>query len=79
MLQNVTPHSKYVPAIRVWEGDVGLRHGNVGCRVRRENGTDSGAMLFRGATVSSRGLAGGGLGGGLGTVVDGQTLRMAGV
>lgn len=57
MLQNVTPHSKYVPAIRVWEGDVGLRHGDVGHRVRREDGTDSGALLFRGATVSSQGLA----------------------
>lgn len=70
MLQNVTPHNKYVPASRVWEGGVGgLRRVGVRCWVRRECGTDSGALLLRGATVGCRVSRRRGVSGGLGTVL----------
>ena len=79
MLQNVTPHNKYVPASRVWEGGVGgLRRAGVRCWVRRECGTDSGALLLRGATVGCRGSRRRGVSGGLGTVLAAPHLRMEG-
>lgn len=60
---------------RELEGDVGgLQHGGEARRVRRECRTDSGALLFGGATVDS-GLAEG-LSGGFGAEVQCPRLRV---
>jgi len=79
MLQNVTPHSKYVPAIRVWEGDVGgygTGMWGVGFRGRTE---PTRARCCFAARLLALGGSRRGLGDGFGTVVEGQILRMEGV
>lgn len=79
MLQNVTPHSKYVPLIRVWEGDVGgdcdtgMWGVGFGGRTERTGARSSSAVRLLAVGGSRRGL-----GDGFGTVVESQILRMEG-